>query len=569
VNACPLHVVVIDDRRRFALHVWRYLSRSVGFGIGDVTSYRTGERRDSRREMADAEWWALATPAGDAVVWWVNLWDKKLPAKDRPWFERLQAELESAKEDKRFLFLIDVQGGAAEEFWPTALKSLGQLGVDPTPEVAWLVSSYGVGTRRFGLSSVREPLLFNIHPKSAETLQILAKRLWRPPCAPTARSHSVHILVTGAGFELKSREADRDPREATEAEVESIPAPAELAWISPLGIPPTAELLRRAYLQPIWENRGGDGKEQQGRELDFPLPNLRPESRKEVFEAAFEGRLDDLWNGLLKVLLKEPPRIGEIWPEGSREARMLEAEEEAREGFRSAFLGDDWGQLTQVLTAADLPWDVWLTTNYTQFVDRAISLLDREPLSKDKNHHLPWRILSIATEAEQLIRRLFFESQPGDELSERRLIFKLHGDLSHLSTMAIAGHDKELFSPLMQRVESLHLMYEASVKWIERLCRQLPDATVYWHIVGHGLKDKTLAQALRKIVLAVPGIEHRFLLVQPDAQKIKESLDPGLKELRWQEETCRADEWLAMLGKFFRRYGRMWDPETDGKRSFS
>jgi hypothetical protein len=62
-----LEVIVLDDRSRFALHVWRYLSRSVGFGIGRVPlAGESGAPSSALR-------WPLKTPARDAQVRGVNI----------------------------------------------------------------------------------------------------------------------------------------------------------------------------------------------------------------------------------------------------------------------------------------------------------------------------------------------------------------------------------------------------------------------------------------------------------------------------------------------------------------
>lgn len=548
----PLQVVIIDDRRRFALHVWRYLARSVGFGIGDVPS--------GHPDLADGLYWALETPARDAVVWWINVWRPECKAEAQPWFKHLKEALETAGD--QVVFLIDVRGmtAGANEFWQQAFGALDALNVPLNLDTVWLVSSYGVGRRSWPIDG-KAPLLFPIRPKSAETLQLLSDRLWAQPRSASKQSRrEFHILVSGAGFEFKSQ--TEKPRPGFP------PVPSELTRISPLGIPPTAELLRRAYLADAWTvlAKGMATERKHPKSMTFPLPQLREDDwENEVYKSANEGRLDDLWNGLLKVLLAE---VWRTWrsdeAESSREASMLDAEEKARASFRSSFLGDDWGQMTQVLIAASLPWDAWLTTNYTRFVDRAVALLDNAP-SKAKR---PWRILSITAEAEQMIRRLFFENSP-QRRNFWRPIFKLHGDLSHLSTMAIAGHDKGLFSPLTQRVESLHWMYEAAVKWIERVLPQrskgkAQKSVVFWHVVGHDLKDETLLQSMQKIVDATTrSVQHEFLLVQPGAEKALGPLKTRLEERgfgnmgHWYPMAYRADEWVARLAKILREGGVM------------
>ncbi|HEY0512289.1 MAG TPA: SIR2 family protein [Thermoanaerobaculia bacterium] len=564
MRASPLNVIILDDRSRFALHAWRYLSRSVGFGIGDVPS--DGEARSQPGETDDLSDmkrpWRLSTPAGDAVIWWVRVRKAGTPEEPGPWVDELDSALKATEKERR-VFLVDVRGeptGPPGGFWRLALPILADLGAPPDPKDVWLMSSYEVGIRRF--DSPKGSLPFDIRPKSTETLQELAERIWPTrsdqavvkKAAVRSRRTTVHFLVSGAGFELKSR---------------SFPS------INPVGIPPTEKLLEAAYRAAVWEankKAGAGAKPRAGlARTPFPLPPFVEairEYRELVSGAALDG-LDQLWDGLLEVVLdrEKSKNKGEFRP-NVRKADMLAAEESARESFRAAFLGDDWGQLTQVLDAAALPWSVWLTTNYTHFVDRAVAL--QKGQTEGARPVPPWRILSIATEAEHLLRRMFFDERHSHKRSSvERFIFKLHGDLAHLSTMAIAGQDKELFSLITHTVDSLHWLYEAAQTWMETLLSTKGKARVdrvHWHIVGHGLKDQALLKTLERVISSTSQfkIHHDFLFIQPNAKSEIQNVDLNWAKrsrIRWHLQPYGADEWMAMMRKFCRVQGRMWTLE--------
>jgi hypothetical protein len=541
-----LEVIVLDDRSRFALHVWRYLSRSVGFGIGRVPL--AGESSALR--------WPLKTPARDAQVRWVNI-GRSRPLSAPSWEEELKLAVEATEKAVRRVFLVDVRGdgsGAEEEFWTSACDALEQCGVTLSSDYIWLVSSYGVGARQRG------KVKWTILPKNVETLQELAQSIWpEEPQRATSRAaeartgatgkSELHILVTGAGFELKS---------------------SKWPEISPLGVPFTEDILGTAFGHKFWPSKRLPPLNTKS----YPCPWITDGNCRNAASFASDRRdLDRLWNALLESLLAKYRHQAELSDDENHspsqaKADMLEDERQARETFRSAFLNFDWGLLTQALHAASLPWDVWLTTNYTQFVDRAVALL--APRHRSEEQVLPpWRILSIAPEAELLIRQLFFIGKHGEPAADR-YIFKLHGDLAHLSTMAIAGHDKELFSPFTHSVGSLHWMYEAAGRWIERRIRQSKnDCRVNWHIVGHGLGDEVLVQTIQDVVDATKHsrVEHEFHFVQPFAKELLDT-DEKVKDAVTRLGTLKprifgADEWMATLVKFYRKHGRMLDPSTD------
>jgi hypothetical protein len=560
MSVSPLHVIVLDDRSRFALHAWRYLSRSVGFGIGDVPidgeSPGTANASSALRRP-----WRLETPAGDAVVWWVYIRKAYVPGELEPWVDELDKVLKEATETERRMFLVDVRGeptgDVKEEFWSAALPVLSSRRTHPTPENTWPVSSYGLGIRRFPLDGSGQP--FNIRPKSSATLQELAERIWsttrsarlvKAGSKGKTAQRTFHFLVSGAGFELKS---------------------LEFPSINPLGVSPTRKLLQEAYRDPIWDDPAavGDDKDQ----TYLPIPpavKATPGWNLRVLGGAQEG-LDQLWDSLLEWMLEEAKINNRRRSPSVQKAAMLEAEESARESFRAAFFGDDWGQLTQALDSVALPWDVWLTTNYTHFVDRAVTL-QKGRSDEGAKRVPPWRILSIANEAERLLRRIFFDERAIEERSAiERFIFKLHGDLAHLSTMAIAGQDKELFSLMTRTVDNLHWLYEAAQKWMEGLLKVEGDARVLWHIVGHGLKDQALVRTIERVIDSTrespdsrkSNVRHSFLFVQPRSKAGLKNIELAEKRIGcdWYPQPYGADVWLAMLRKFYRNFERMWTLE--------
>lgn len=539
MNSTPLHVIVLDDRIRFALHAWRYLSRSVGFGIGLVPGGGPTGRTAHER---------LETPAGDAVIWWISARDAGTLEAPGTWIgEQLTEVLREAKDPERRMFLVDVRGEstARVEFWRLALKTLDERGIRPDPKKIWLVSSYGTGKVEYGAAS------FPIYPKSSETLQRLAERIWRPRVTrPAEPQNTFHFLVSGAGFELKKK----------------IQFP-----ICPLGVSRTPELLEKAYKDDVWQ-RPPSSEAKSNSEDHLPLPPLVLHGRDDYSNClgrAYQG-LDQLWDILLEIILREAQQSRRNERSSIQKITMLMAEQAARESFRTAFFGDDWGDLAQALDATALPWNAWLTTNYTHFVDRAVALHNGWP----EGNAVPppaWRILSIASEAEHLLRRMFFgdavktDLQAGASGRPERFLFKLHGDLGDLSTMAVAGQDKELFSRMTaQIVDNLHWLYEAANAWLEQLLK-VEEARAFWHIVGHGLKDETLVRTLERVVESTKKrVLHTFLFIQPEPTKAFDALPEGIKAWKWRQQNYPADAWMAMLRKFWLARGRMWTPLDDG-----
>jgi hypothetical protein len=132
------------------------------------------------------------------------------------------------------------------------------------------------------------------------------------------------------------------------------------------------------------------------------------------------------------------------------------------------------------------------------------------------------------------------------------VLFKLHGHVEHLLTMAIAGQDKELYSTLSLPVDSLHEVYTAAELYLERRLEGQDGTPVLWHVVGHGLRDALLVDILVRVCKGSPHREHWFLFANPAAIKDhKENLHRfaslGLPEDRFLPVRLAASQYLARL----------------------
>lgn len=448
------HVMVIDDRMEFALHVWRYLSRSLC--IGSSSEESSNESWISRKKP-------LCSADGVICLWWVHAGSE--------WKSDAARVLDRVGKSEGLYALIDIMGDRKSDYVPihvhTFLREWASVhGVTS----AWrFVSAYQMGGRFEG----RE-----VFSKSRTTLNEIRTALYGAPQeSAQLLGQSRHVLITGAGFEIRSR---RDG----------------------FGMPPTRDLLRGVeYLK---------SDEESAEELRrFPVPKegiwkMGPHERA-IKKQARDENLDLYWDVLLEgELWKFLEDLGDSDLEERRRAKAeaLLNERKLRESFRRSILNHDWGHMNQSLMAAQGGWHAWLTTNYTQFSNRAISLV-----GNDSN--FPWRIVSTASEANTVIR----EDNWNVEQHRHRYLFKLHGDIGHLQTMAIAGHDKDSFSPLCIPVDSLYQIYAAAERFLGYSL--LPShEPIVWHIVGHGLRDKRLLKLLERVVQHI-RVPHLFLVVDP------------------------------------------------------
>lgn len=497
-----LQVVVVDDVVRFALHVWRYLGRSLGFGIGAVQADEGGRfgRGDEPR--------AVPTADGRAAVWWIRA--------DETVVRRLEAveRIEAPK-----LFLIDMKSPHRDYEREIRSWLARRTAKPPEQERIRLVSSYANEGER------------EVWPKSPATLQWVAEQVREGEDTPTIGAPGcIDVLVTGAGFERRPEAWGSRGRSG-----EGGGEPRPMRHLG-FGLPDTADVLwnmREPFRQEgpgpassesvvlAWDETDGfpwccDGA---AGERDF---------QQTMKTLAGDRRLDEWWDLLFESKLRSRLGRGSGLDErraAKGEARSLEVG--MRRAFRDSILRHDWGHLRQALDAARLPWAAWLTTNYTRFADRAIALtLQASRRARTAGGsgtgrfaRVPtWRLVSTAQEAQLLIRELQDAGDGNPPLFDRSPLFKLHGDIAHLQTMAIAGHDKDLFSALSVPVDNLYQVYDAAEKFLVLLmrarARENPDVRLRFHVVGHGLRDKALVDVLDRVASARSG-EASFRLVGP------------------------------------------------------
>jgi hypothetical protein len=438
-------LVVVDDNRRFAVHVWRQLTGAMEFGFAG--SHNAPFRRTSADDALEVEWYN--------------------PREGNP--DDYAQLLRASQSD--LWTIIDVRGvpsrsGQTGKGWLEYQKTFIDLhdAKEKAREKVWIMSAYG---------SQEWDEHTHVRPKTIESLRALqqamdlCRELRTPSEPPDARSH-VNILVTGAGFELVEQ---------------------TLAGVS-IGCPDTSRLLwwMKSPVPPM-------EKEPAAEEKRPPYPVHFDDDA--IKEPARKRYLDDYWDALLGHL--HLPKVRS--PEGARREELS-----WREAFRRVFLAYDVGHQIQSLAAAQLPWDYWLTTNYTRFADRAIDMAGDGVLSR------PWRAINTSIEADAVAP---FAGSDADLALAERIIVKLHGDIGHVWTMAIAGQDKQVDSKLFVRPE-LHRMYAvAEVMLLGTLWRrQAIDCT--WHVVGHGLGDHALQRLIGTVIQrSPPRAQHHLILVGP------------------------------------------------------
>jgi len=546
--------VVIDDISRFALHVWLSLTDSISIGIGRY------------KDVENHLFWgddvmpsALTTSNRGARVWWV-------PATSE-WRDRLQRVLEaSAKtysaKPTSFFFIFDYKNKPGDYQVDKAFRAARAF-IDERRFL--VVSSYGLG--RIRIDGLAEPV--RILPKSPATLATLQRGVERQVTAKPPGSHA-NVLVTGAGFEIRKR-----------------PGPGGF------GLPSTARILQEMddVLIKVYFERADD---------QFPVPGKKLELddglKKRITNIAERGLLDEYWNIILENQHEWLRQIGTS-ASGEKASELREDEESIlqaaevrkqevwrrefslRDSFRRSILRHDWGHLSQCLAAGKQPWHAWLTTNYTHFSDRAVALLSdhREELA---DNFTPWRIIATANEAAVFLREQRHAQEHSDETNgeESRFLFKLHGDIGRLQTMAIAGQDKEVFGNLSVPIDSLHQIYSAVEFYLTRTLRTTKQDRwrwIVWHIVGHGLQDRRLLRVieetcrathdkstefvivnLEKDVYEVAARLRRFLetekIYDPERQKIrvfKGTAEEYMAALEWRAGLCAGDveDWLRRV----------------------
>jgi hypothetical protein len=358
----------------------------------------------------------------------------------------------------------------------------------------WLISSYEHGTR----AALKKGRMLEIRSKSPETLKQLRDLIVGGSRGSGELLDDVtHVLITGAGFEFKS-----EPHKQQ------------------LGIPATSQLLR-GWLERVYP---GEVEKTKG----FPIPQ-RFASRRDFRSAAMRGDLDAYWSHILRE---------ERAAAGGDVSEIVEREAKLRRIFRDEFLRYDWGFLPQATAAASLDWSAWISTNYTRFANRAIDIVGKD-----------WCTIEFGEEAENLSRKLLhgLKKQPGE-----RFLFKVHGDISHILTMAISAEDKTVETKL----SGFMPLYLAAQAYLHELAKT--SRSVVWHIVGHGLKDELLVHVISDVYSAAPEKHHFHVVALTNAKDLKRREHPAFllrKKLESPQGTVQG--YLAKAGEYLTRLARV------------
>lgn len=558
-----VQVVVIDDSVRFAFHVWRYLSRNIGIGSEDESiakNFWTDSRTPKPMETAD----------GEAAVWWVN--------GNSEWNNSLRLVLDSMASGPR-LFLVDMRGKpprSRKEETTTRLQDdtirrLGKavlswlMGAPATSgDSVMMVSSYETGTVSPDLGPLKSKPV-RIEPKSPDTLaklKLKVKELLDSDTAASAKGNGastngeprklIHILVTGAGFEVSHDAVGTFGLPPTPVLLENMEIPfrhidaRDYDIDGETGVPQRVE----AACSELAPGECGILKRtlKQNDENELPRFVMRGEAGQIVVGAASKN-LDLWWNSLIEMKLQATASSFEPRLRSREKMAASTREREMREAFRRVILKYDWGYMNQSLLAAKMRWHSWLTTNYTRFADRAIALSYPEP----------WQIISTSIEALSLSRQILHEgNEPDGSPNSPRYLFKLHGDIAHLQTMATAGQDKEFFSSLSVPVDSLHQVYSAAETCLGRYIQRLREYRVVWHIVGHGLNDRLLLQLIAEVCVQARPRSTDFIIVSSrNPRDTRETLREFLGEgdnrhlrafrSRVREHRATAEQYMARI----------------------
>ena len=516
------HLLVIDDRDYFALRVWRYISRSIGIDL-DQASGPAIQEGDANKELL-TEGKPYLSSNGEVCFRWLRANGECL--------ERCQTFLTTISSDTGVYLLVDVKGEKDSGYNPAEICSV--LSRRPKLDLK-VVSSYP--------SVERIAQKWTVHRKSLDTLKDLRVRLYpnkpkRGPTNPDEREGGsdrsvAHILITGAGFEMADGSGGFGLPVTTDV-LETMEFPFRLVQ------PPSRRNRDR-------EDRAGTGSWDMGEWIRMVPYSYKKKDGKdqktfpvlvdwgvslvdELKLLAEQGNLDLYWDVIFEENLRR--NLSNKMKAATRDrqkAKALQDERRMREAFRRSLLEHDWGYMNQSLVAAKLKWHAWLTTNYTKFADRAIDLMGDRPLGEDRD--APWRIISTAAEANISIREDLGSptSENGSgEAPDWRHLFKLHGDIAHLHTMAIAGHDKDIINPLSFPVDSLYQIFTAADQFLRNsLWGQAKK--VFWHIVGHGMQDLRLFKLIQSVCArSGEGMEHVFVIVNPKPEDPQKVLAEGL-----------------------------------------
>lgn len=508
------HLIVVDDRNYFALRVWRYVSRTVGIQMEESTGLSMGAPAGVWPQDGDH----VQSDDGEVCFWWVEATGDCIG--------RLEEFLAKTSSNAGVYVLVDVKGKNGSSYSArnlcVALKKIKKSRGGGDHLFHWeVVSSYP------SIESIEgKP----VRRKSLDTLRMVRRAIYggEPDqrAAPRTEPKASHILVTGAGFEIAEARGG-------------------------FGMPSTREILKNMGPPFRLVTKGSARKNAPGEfwidlreyKSGFPVPDgfaWEGQLGNALRKRARRGELDLYWDIIFEESLQR--RLGAVAAEvklGIRDqekAIALHRERRMREAFRKSLLDHDWGYMNQCLVAAGRGWHAWLTTNYTKFADRAISL--RGDLNLDgrlRKKSVPWRIIATASEANMSVREdtgnttgIGGRGRPGQDY---RYLFKLHGDIAHLHTMAIAGHDKDLVNPLCVPVESLYQIYAAADRFLRNSLWNMGVEQVIWHIVGHGLQDIRLLRLIQSVCsYSGPDVRHAFILVNPLVEGPEKALNRLFKK---------------------------------------
>ena len=289
-----------------------------------------------------------------------------------------------------------------------------------------------------------------------------------------------HILLTGNGFELRTPNS--------------------------LGLPPTRDLLLsmgwpfgKENLRLIQNENGG-------------FPYIKCDSydkTQELKKSADLRNLEKYWDILIQN------EIDRLLPD---QAAAMEREYSIRESFQMAVMKHDRGHLPQSLIAASLNWSAWISSSVSRFSDRAVDSINSQLFHKNKEKDYDienlWKCIRNSKSANALRSALLHRhsSKP-----KHHYLFKLSGSIDDVSTRALAGLDKEIFSPFIANLDSFNDIYSALNQYLVKraLLSKREGSIQIWHIVGHSLFDSLL----NKIIVdcfKILGVENIwFYIISP------------------------------------------------------
>jgi hypothetical protein len=283
-------------------------------------------------------------------------------------------------------------------------------------------------------------------------------------------TNAIHVLVTGPDFEVRS-----------ESRAGGLPQMVDLllSMGPPFGIEPL-------ILKP---NPSGG----------LPcLAGLSGSWVDKLQEFADSGQLDQYWDCLLESQLSRLSKDID-------KAVIHEQEFAIREAFHRAVQRFDKGHMAQSILAAAIDWDVWINSGFARFANRAIELF-----AQKQGAGRTWRSVGDARTAMALARLLMFAEIR--LLDKAKYFFRLRGESMSITSMAVAGHDKEYFSPLAVDVDSFYQIYNVAEMVVGSYLSR-PDAFIIWHIVAESLHDKLLLQCIARSTRHYPNTRAVFIVV--------------------------------------------------------